>query len=135
LTSPFARCGRGRIPSSPSRPSPARSFANSRRAAPCAREVAGRGYFVKIHRGVGWAEIVKNLLSLRLPVLGAANEWRAIQRLSELGVDSMHAVAYGLRGRNPGRQHSFIITEELSSDAQSRRLLSGTGKSIPRRYA
>jgi heptose I phosphotransferase len=77
-------------------------------------EVAGRGYFVKIHRGVGWAEIVKNLLSLRLPVLGAENEWRAIQRLSELGVDSMHAVAYGLRGRNPGRQHSFIITEELS---------------------
>ena len=77
-------------------------------------EVAGRGYFVKIHRGVGWAEIVKNLLSLRLPVLGAANEWRAIQRLSEIGVDSMHAVAYGLRGRNPGRQHSFIITEELT---------------------
>ena len=25
-------------------------------------EVAGRGYFVKIHRGVGWGEIVKNLL-------------------------------------------------------------------------
>lgn len=25
-------------------------------------EVAGRGYFVKIHRGVGWAEIIKNLL-------------------------------------------------------------------------
>jgi heptose I phosphotransferase len=24
-------------------------------------EVAGRGYFVKIHRGAGWAEIVKNL--------------------------------------------------------------------------
>jgi hypothetical protein len=34
-------------------------------------------------------------LSLRLPVLGAANEWRAIQRLRELGVDSMRAVAFG----------------------------------------
>jgi heptose I phosphotransferase len=77
-------------------------------------EIAGRGYFVKIHRGVGWGEIVKNLLSLRLPVLGAANEWRAIRRLSELGVDSMRAVAFGVRGRNPGRQHSFIITEELA---------------------
>lgn len=40
-------------------------------------EVDGRGYFVKIHRGVGWAEILKNLISLRLPVLGAGNEWRA----------------------------------------------------------
>lgn len=37
-------------------------------------EVDGRGYFVKIHRGVGWAEIVKNLVCLRAPVLGAGNE-------------------------------------------------------------
>jgi len=77
-------------------------------------EVAGRAYFVKIHRGVGWAEILKNLLSLRLPVLGAANEWRAIRRLEELGVDTMHASAFGQRGRNPATQHSFIVTEELA---------------------
>jgi heptose I phosphotransferase len=77
-------------------------------------EVAGRGYFVKIHRGVGWAEILKNLLSLRLPVLGAANEWRAIRRLAELGVDTMHGVAFGQRGSNPAAQHSFIVTEELA---------------------
>ncbi|MQM32015.1 MAG: lipopolysaccharide core heptose(I) kinase RfaP [Candidatus Accumulibacter phosphatis] len=94
-------------------------------------EVAGRGYFVKIHRGVGWAEIVKNLLSLRLPVLGAANEWRAIQRLSEIGVDSMHAVAYGLRGRNPGRQHSFIITEELAPTLSLEDLCLGWKKHPP----
>ncbi|WP_374324133.1 lipopolysaccharide core heptose(I) kinase RfaP [Azonexus sp.] len=77
-------------------------------------EVAGRGYFVKIHRGVGWGEIVKNLVSLRLPVLGAGNEWRAIRRLEELGVDTMRAVAYGRRGANPAREHSFIVTEELA---------------------
>lgn len=77
-------------------------------------EVDGRGYFVKIHRGVGWAEIVKNLLSLRLPVLGAENEWRAIRRLAELGVDSMHGVAFGQRGSNPATRHSFIVTEELA---------------------
>ena len=77
-------------------------------------EVAGRGYFVKIHRGVGWAEILKNLLSLRLPVLGAENEWLAIQRLTELGVDTMHAVAFGQRGRNPAARHSFIVSEELA---------------------
>ena len=77
-------------------------------------EVGGHGFFVKIHRGVGWGEIVKNLLSLRLPVLGASNEWRAIKRLETLGVATMRAVAYGVRGGNPAMQHSFIITEELA---------------------
>lgn len=77
-------------------------------------EVGGRGYFVKIHRGVGWHEIVKNLASLRLPVLGAQNEWQAIARLGELGIDTMRAVAFGVRGGNPAAQHSFIVTEELA---------------------
>jgi heptose I phosphotransferase len=77
-------------------------------------EIDGHGYFVKIHRGVGWREIIKNLISLRLPVLGARNEWQAIERLTELGVDTLHAVAFGLRGRNPAVQHSFIVTEELA---------------------
>jgi heptose I phosphotransferase len=77
-------------------------------------EVAGRGYYVKIHRGVGWGEIVKNLLSGRLPILGAGNEWRALERLKALGVDTMRAVAFGERGRNPARRQSFIVTEELA---------------------
>lgn len=77
-------------------------------------EVAGRGYFVKIHRGIGWGEIVKNLLTAKLPVLGAAQEWQAIQRLTEAGVATMTAVAYGERGGNPATQHSFIVTEELA---------------------
>ena len=47
-------------------------------------EVEGNGYFVKIHRGIGWGEIVKNLVSLRAPVLGAGNEYRALRRLAEL---------------------------------------------------
>lgn len=76
-------------------------------------KVAGHGYFVKIHRGVGWAEILKNLCFLRQPVLGAENEWQAIQRLAELGVDTMHGVAFGQRGENPATRHSFIVTEEL----------------------
>lgn len=76
-------------------------------------EVAGRGYFVKIHRGVGWGEIFKNLLCLRLPILGAGNEWQAIKRLEQLGVDTMRGIAFGQRGDNPATQHSFIVTEEL----------------------
>lgn len=77
-------------------------------------EVCGRPYFVKIYRGIGWREIFKNLLTLRLPVLGARNEWAAIKRLNQLGVATMRAVAYGRRGWNPARQHSFLITEALT---------------------
>jgi heptose I phosphotransferase len=77
-------------------------------------EIGGRGYYAKMHRGVGWGEIAKNLLTARLPVIGADNEWLAIRRLGELGVDTMKAVAYGRRGSNPARQESFIITEELA---------------------
>jgi heptose I phosphotransferase len=77
-------------------------------------EVEGRGYFVKIHRGIGWGEVAKNLLTAKLPVLGAGQEWRAIERLHEVGVPTMTAVAYGERGNNPAAQHSFIVTEELA---------------------
>jgi heptose I phosphotransferase len=77
-------------------------------------EIGGRGYFAKIHRGVGWREIFKNLICLRLPVLGARNEWQAIEHLEKLGLDTLRMVAFGERGRNPARRHSFIITEELA---------------------
>lgn len=77
-------------------------------------EVDGHGFFVKIHRGIGWGEIFKNLLTAKLPVLGAGQEWKAIQRLQEVGVPTMTAVAYGEKGSNPADQHSFIVTEELA---------------------
>lgn len=77
-------------------------------------EVAGRGYFVKIHRGVGWAEIFKNWLTAKAPVLGAEQELIAIERLQQHNIDTMTAVAFGARGSNPAQQHSFIITEELA---------------------
>lgn len=78
-------------------------------------ELDGRGYFVKIHSGIGWGEIFKNLSQLRLPVLGARNEWLAITRLGELHIDTMKVVGFGERGINPARQQSFLITEELAN--------------------
>ena len=70
-------------------------------------------YFIKMHHGVGWREIFKNLLQGRLPVLGAINEYRAIKRLTELGVETMKPMGYGCRGLNPAKRESFVITEEL----------------------
>ena len=78
-------------------------------------EQDGRGYFLKLHWGVGWREIFKNLFSLRLPVLGAGNEWRALQRLDALGIETMHLAAYGEAGWNPARRRSFVITRELQN--------------------
>jgi len=72
-------------------------------------------YFLKAHNGVGWKEIFKNLLTLRLPVLGARNEWRAIQTLTQLGVDTMTLVAWGERGLNPACKQSFVVTEALEN--------------------
>ena len=76
-------------------------------------EQSGHGYFVKLHFGVGWREILKNLFTLRLPVLGAENEYRAIRRCEQLGVKTMTIAGYGRRGWNPARQQSFLITDEL----------------------
>lgn len=73
----------------------------------------GRRYFLKAHYGVGWKEIIKNLLQLRLPVVSARNEWRAIQRLQELDVDTMVLVGYGERGLSPAARESFVITGAL----------------------
>ncbi len=70
-------------------------------------------YFLKLHQGVGWGEIIKNLLQLRLPVISASNEWLAIQKLHQIGLRTMTAVGYGRRGFNPAKQLSFLITNEL----------------------
>ena len=38
-------------------------------------ETQGRAYFVKLHDGVGWREIFKNLVTLKMPIVSARNEF------------------------------------------------------------
>ncbi|MGK0499638.1 MAG: heptose I phosphotransferase [Oceanicoccus sp.] len=76
-------------------------------------EIEGHGFYAKLHEGVGWREVFKNLLQGRLPIIGASNEWLAINRLQELGLKTLTAVAFGEWGHNPAQQKSFIITDEL----------------------
>lgn len=73
----------------------------------------GRGYFLKLHQGIGWKEIFKNLIQGRLPVTGAANEYHAIRALESLHIDTLSIAAYGRRGCNPATQLSFLLTDEL----------------------
>lgn len=76
-------------------------------------EFDAKAYFVKTHAGVGVGEILKNLLYLRIPVLGAENEYLAIGKLQALGVETMTPVAFGRQGFNPAKEKSFLITEAL----------------------
>lgn len=76
-------------------------------------EHAGKGYFLKRHPGVGWAEIFKSFLSLKIPVLGAKDEHDAILALEGMGIQTMTIAGYGVRGNNPATTESFIITEEI----------------------
>lgn len=71
-------------------------------------------YYLKLHHGISYGEAIKNILQCRLPVLGADREWRAINELAKVDVDTMKGVAYGEKGTNPIKKTSFIITEDLS---------------------
>jgi heptose I phosphotransferase len=73
----------------------------------------GRSRFLKLHRGVGWGEIIKNLLQGRWPVLAATNEYRAVQVLGDIGVDTLSVAAYARRGSNPAAIASMIVTDDL----------------------
>ena len=72
-----------------------------------------KNYFLKQHFGVGWKEIFKNLLQLRLPIVSAKNEWLAIQKLQKLNIAVPDLVGYGCRGHNPATLQSFLMTREL----------------------
>jgi len=76
-------------------------------------ERGGKSYFIKTHTGVGWQEILKNLIYLRAPVVGALNEWHGVHRLTDLEIDTMTVAGYGIRGKNPAKRRSFIVTEAL----------------------
>jgi heptose I phosphotransferase len=113
LRDDFARAWQGRDPFAEVDALQGKIYRNVKGRRTLEFEFEGRAYFAKIHHGIGWSEIIKNLLTLRLPILGAENEWQAIARLTQLGVATMTAVAYGSRGWNPARRVSFIVTEAL----------------------
>lgn len=77
--------------------------------------LANQYYFIKQHFGIGWKEIFKNLFQLRLPILSAKNEWQAIQKARQLKINTLEIEGYGVRGINPARRQSFLITQALTN--------------------
>lgn len=72
-----------------------------------------KSYFIKQHFGVGWAEILKNLMALKKPIMGAMTEVNAIKKLNSIGIPTTPLVAYGQQGCNPATMQSFVMTEDL----------------------
>ncbi|MFM1978387.1 MAG: hypothetical protein RLZZ151_902 [Pseudomonadota bacterium] len=78
-------------------------------------KTANDSFFIKQHFGVGWREILKNLITLRLPIIGAETEKIAIQKLDEIGIATTPLVGFGERGLNPANKQSFLITQDLGN--------------------
>ncbi|MFW5426803.1 MAG: lipopolysaccharide core heptose(I) kinase RfaP [Methylophagaceae bacterium] len=72
-----------------------------------------KSFFLKWHQGVGWLEIIKNLLQLRLPVISAKNEWQAVRFLERHNINTLSIAAYGEQGLNPAKKQSFLVTDDL----------------------
>ena len=73
----------------------------------------GAPYFAKVHDAVGWGEIVKELCNLKLPPVGARNEFAACRHLEARRIKAPRVAAFGRQGLNPARARSFVVCDAL----------------------
>jgi len=72
-----------------------------------------KSYFIKQHKGIGFKEVIKNLLQFKLPIISAKNEYYALLKLQKLNILVPKVVGFGIKGFNPAAKQSFIITKDL----------------------
>ncbi|MEM8765877.1 MAG: lipopolysaccharide core heptose(I) kinase RfaP [Pseudomonadota bacterium] len=87
------------------------------------RSVAGREtlrlqlqtgvYYLKRHRGVGLAEVLKNLLVGKMPVLGARNEFETCRLLEAQGLPAPRVAAFAESTGAPQSRCSFVLCDAL----------------------
>ena len=87
-------------------------------------------YFVKYHTGVGWKEIFKNIIQFKRPVLGAKQEWNALNKLKSCQISCPEPVVFFSKGINPAKKISFIITKSLINTISLEDLLLKEDKAI-----
>ncbi len=76
-------------------------------------ESGDSAYFVKVHKGVGWRQILEDMLTLKRPVVDAGNECAACRRLARVGIRAPRVAAFGVRGANPATRQSFVVCDAL----------------------
>lgn len=77
-------------------------------------ELGGRVYYLKRHQGVGLAEILKNWLVGKRPILGARNEYIACRHLEAAGLTAPRVAAYAEDDAPAPSRASFVLTDELA---------------------
>ena len=93
----------------------------------------GQEYFAKVHNGIGWGEVLKNLFYLKLPAADASAEWQAAALLKSAGVKTVEIVGRGLRGWNPATRQSFVVMKGLEERETADVLLKQTHNRALRR--
>ena len=78
-------------------------------------QLGSKHYFVKLHMGVGWAEILKNWLQFKRPVLGAENEYFACRELEKAGIRAPIVAAYAMGDGSIASRSSFVLCDELAN--------------------
>lgn len=73
----------------------------------------GRTFYLKRHRGVGWSEMLKNWLSLKLPITGARNEYAACKYLQQQGITAPTVAAFAESAGLAPYRSSFILCDAL----------------------
>ncbi|NKC00263.1 MAG: lipopolysaccharide core heptose(I) kinase RfaP [Pseudomonadales bacterium] len=76
-------------------------------------ELDGRAYFVKLHDGVGWLEVIKNWVQFKRPILGAENEYEACRDLEKVGIRAPLAAAFATDDGSYASRRSFVLCDEL----------------------
>lgn len=71
-------------------------------------------YFVKLHYGVGWSEVIKNWLQFKWPVIGATNEYEACQALFEEQIAAPRPAAFAVSSGSIAVRRSFVLCDELA---------------------
>lgn len=76
-------------------------------------ELEGKGYFIKLHSGIGLREYLKDVFQGKKPVTGAGQEFAALQLLKEKNIPTMKVAAFGRKGGFAPYEKSFLVTDEL----------------------
>lgn len=76
-------------------------------------ELGDRAYYLKRHKGVGMAEILKNWLVGKRPILGARNEFEACRHLEDRGLTAPRVAAFAETQALAPMRASFVLTDAL----------------------
>ena len=74
-----------------------------------------KAYVIKKQWGIGWKEMIKNYLTLKIPIVDVLPEWNALNYLAELGIRAPKPIGFGSNQEKSQKRQSFILMEYLNN--------------------